>query len=118
MSIITESSHGSCWYCSSYGLLWGSLITVSAPVKAVLVKTSHLVCFTQVTWCMMKSLGEYISIKRGWGGGGVQTFHFGKKDFELGVGGEGQDTSRPKSELKEIELSYCHHPPTFFNEFV
>ena len=28
------------------------------------------------------------------GGGGVQAYHFGKKDFELGVGGEGQDTSR------------------------
>ena len=28
------------------------------------------------------------------GGGGVQAFHFGKNDFELGVGGEGQDTSR------------------------
>ena len=27
-------------------------------------------------------------------GGGVQAYHFGKKDFELGVGGEGQDTSR------------------------
>ena len=26
--------------------------------------------------------------------GGVQAFHFGKTDFELGVGGEGQDTSR------------------------
>ena len=25
---------------------------------------------------------------------GVQVFHFGKTDFELGVGGEGQDTSR------------------------
>ena len=25
---------------------------------------------------------------------GVQAYHFGKKDFELGVGGEGQDTSR------------------------
>ena len=24
----------------------------------------------------------------------VQSYHFGKKDFELGVGGEGQDTSR------------------------
>ena len=24
----------------------------------------------------------------------VQACHFGKKDFELGVGGEGQDTSR------------------------
>ena len=57
----------------------------------------------------------------------VQAFHFGKKDFELGVGGEGQDTSqhlrvvfgpymqyypcetseqklgqKPKSELKEM----------------
>ena len=28
------------------------------------------------------------------GGGGVQAFHFGKNDFELGVGGDGQDTSR------------------------
>ena len=28
------------------------------------------------------------------GGGGGQAFHFGKNDFELGVGGEGQDTSR------------------------
>ena len=27
-------------------------------------------------------------------GGGVHAFHFGKKYFELGVGGEGQDTSR------------------------
>ena len=26
--------------------------------------------------------------------GGVQAFHFGKSDFELGVGGDGQDTSR------------------------
>ena len=26
--------------------------------------------------------------------GGVQAFHFGKTDFELGVGGEGWDTSR------------------------
>ena len=26
--------------------------------------------------------------------GGVQAFHFGKTDFELAVGGEGQDTSR------------------------
>ena len=58
--------------------------------------------------------------------GGVQAYHFGKNEFELGVGGEGQDTSqhfkgspckaseqkqgqKPKYELKEIELSYCHH---------
>ena len=27
-------------------------------------------------------------------GGGVQAFHFGKNDFELGSGGDGQDTSR------------------------
>ena len=26
-------------------------------------------------------------------GGGGQAYHFGKKDFELGVRGEGQDTS-------------------------
>ena len=31
---------------------------------------------------------------KGGGGGGVQAYNFGKKDFELGVGGEGQDTSR------------------------
>ena len=30
----------------------------------------------------------------GGGGGGVQAFHLGKNDFELGVGGDGQDTSR------------------------
>ena len=30
----------------------------------------------------------------GGGGGGVQAYHFGKNYFELGVGGEGQDTSR------------------------
>ena len=75
------------------------------------------------------------SLREGGGGrGGVQAFHFGKNDFELGVGGEGQDTSRnlrvvlgpymqycpcevseqklgqkPESELNVIELSYCHH---------
>ena len=68
------------------------------------------------------------------GGGGVEAFHFGKNDFELGVGRDGQDTSgilkvvlgqyvqycpceaseqklgqKPESELKVIELSYCHH---------
>ena len=64
-------------------------------------------------------------------GGGVQAFHFGKDNFELEVGGEGQDKPRhfegssgyirailpseqklgqkPKFELKVIELSYCHH---------
>ena len=37
----------------------------------------------------------YIKVKGGGGGGGgVQAFHFGKTDFELGVVGEGQDTSR------------------------
>ena len=71
----------------------------------------------------------------GGGGAGVQAFNFGKKDFEFGFGGDGlQDTSRhfkgsfgsirailpweaseqklgqkPESELKVIELSYCHH---------
>ena len=52
---------------------------------------------------------------------GVQGYHLGKIDFELGVGGEGQDTSRhfeaseqklgqkQKSELKKIELSYSHY---------
>ena len=56
----------------------------------------------------------------------ISAFHFGKTDFELGVGGEGQDTSRhfegifgaisailptsglgENSVLKGIELSYC-----------
>ena len=27
-------------------------------------------------------------------GEGVQAYHFGKNNFELGVGGEGQDTSQ------------------------
>ena len=68
---------------------------------------------------------------------GVQPFHFGKNDFELGFGGDGQvHTARsirpgpyvqycqceaseqklgqklgqkPESELKVIELRYCHH---------
>ena len=31
---------------------------------------------------------------RGGGGGGVQAYHFGKKYFELRVGGGGQDTSQ------------------------
>ena len=34
------------------------------------------------------------TVKGGGGGGGVRAYHFGKKDFELGIGGEGQDTSR------------------------
>ena len=29
---------------------------------------------------------------KGGGGRGVQAYQFGSKDFELGVGGEGQDT--------------------------
>ena len=32
-------------------------------------------------------------IKGGGGGGGVQAFRFRKNDFELGIGGDGQDTS-------------------------
>ena len=65
---------------------------------------------------------------------GVQAYHYSQKDFELEVEGEGQDTSRhfegsfgsirailpcdclgantgekPKSEVKKIELSYCHY---------
>ena len=75
----------------------------------------------------------------GWLRGRVQAFYFGKNNFELGVGGEGQDTSRhfgsrfgsiraklpnkcpckaseqkleqkPKSGLKVKTLYiYCHH---------
>ena len=43
-----------------------------------------------------KPAGNMFSTLRGGGGGGggVQAFHFGKNDFELGIGGDGQDTSR------------------------
>ena len=44
------------------------------------------------------------------GGGGVKAYHFGKNDFELGVGGEGQDTSRHFEESFEsirAILQYC-----------
>ena len=34
------------------------------------------------------------SLRGGGGGWGVQAFHFGKNDFELGVRGDGQDTSQ------------------------
>ena len=37
-----------------------------------------------------------VLLARNWlmgGGKGIQAFHFGKKDYELGVGGEGQYTS-------------------------
>ena len=69
----------------------------------------------------------------GWGGA-FQAFHFGKNDFELGVGGDCQDTLRnfegilgpyvqycpcevseqklgqkPESEIKVKELSNCHN---------
>ena len=72
------------------------------------------------------------------GGGGVQAYHFGKKDFELGVGGKARTRpeilrgvsgsyvhncpceaseqkleQKPKSGLKEIELSNCHHSNCF-----
>ena len=35
-----------------------------------------------------------VSLRGGGGGGEVQAYHFGKKYFDLGVGGEGQDTSQ------------------------
>ena len=86
---------------------------------------------------MIKYYQNWVPLKGG-GGGGVQAFNFGKTDFELGVRGEGQETSRhsrvvlgpyvqcclceaseqkqgrklgqkPKSVLKGIELRYCHH---------
>ena len=65
---------------------------------------------------------------------GVQAFHFGKNEFELGIGGgartrpdilkvflgqyvqycpcevsEQKLGQKPESELKVIKLSYCHH---------
>ena len=75
-----------------------------------------------------------ILIKGGGGGGGVQASHLGKKDFELEVGGKARTRpnilrvvlgpyvqycqceaseqkleQKPKSGLKQIELSYCHN---------
>ena len=41
------------------------------------------------------------------GGGGVQAFHFEKKNFELGVGGEGQDKSRDFESILGPYVQYC-----------
>ena len=48
------------------------------------------------------------------GGGGVQAYHFGKKYFKLGVGGEGQNMSRhvmPRSKnwCKNQNLKYSKY---------
>ena len=43
---------------------------------------------------MLKSHKFSIIYQLRGGGGGVQAFHFGKNDFELGVVGDGEDTSR------------------------
>ena len=46
----------------------------------------------------------------GGGGGGGQAFHFRKKDFKLGVGGEGQDTSRHfegSFRCNTVYVQYC-----------
>ena len=67
-----------------------------------------------------------VSYFKGGGGLGVQAYRFGIKDFDLGVerkastrpdilrvvlGPASEQTLglKPKYELKEIELSYCHH---------
>ena len=42
----------------------------------------------------LKMNGMFYLSGWGGGGGGVQAFHFGKNDFELGVGRDSQDTSR------------------------
>ena len=42
-------------------------------------------------WPIINSVSTLLVLR---GGGGVQAYLFGKNDFELGVGGEGQDTSR------------------------
>ena len=47
--------------------------------------------FTGFESCKNPELEAFI---KGGGGWGVQAFHFGKTDFELGVGGGGQDISR------------------------
>ena len=73
-------------------------------------------------------------LRGGGGGTGVHAYNFGKNEFKLGVEGEGQDTCRhfeggfgsmrtrlpmrdlraklgrkPKTEIKEIKLSYFHY---------
>ena len=45
-------------------------------------------------YIIITNSGEVTLMQLNGGGGGVQAYHFGKKEFELGVGGEGQDTSR------------------------
>ena len=52
-----------------------------------------LVLFSAVS-CLFVNISG--SLRGGGGGGGFrnQAYHSGKQDFELGVGGEGQDTSQ------------------------
>ena len=38
---------------------------------------------------------------------GGQAYHFGRKDYELGVGGEGQDMSRDLREVLGPCVQYC-----------
>ena len=72
----------------------------------------------------------YQNFLRGGGGGGVQAYHFGKMDFELGVGGKARtrpnilrvhldpyvqycpceaSEQKQKTEIKKIEFIFCHH---------
>ena len=46
----------------------------------------------------------FFKILLGWG---VQAYHFEKKDFELGDGGEGQDTSRIVTVVLGPYVQYC-----------
>ena len=52
-------------------------------------------CQTRASDSLVKRYLSCLCIKGGGGGGGGrnQAYHFGKKDFELGVSWEGQETS-------------------------
>ena len=70
--------------------------------------------YVQCKRCIIIMLLRLINLRGGGGGcGGFRAYHFGKKDFELGVEGEGQDTSRHFEDsfgsMRAILLSYCHH---------
>ena len=56
-------------------------------------------------WNKLKNV-ECMMYLRG-GGGGVQAYHFGKKFFELGVGGEGQDGRTRPIILRVVLGPYC-----------
>ena len=66
-----------------------------APSNPVTPKRWTAIANDQMACAGVPQVNRFMFFKGGGGGGGVvQAFHFGKSDFELGVRGEGQDTSR------------------------